>query len=63
MKSKIFAIFYYIRDHQQGLFRIAIIVILLYWTMLFKHIIDYTPDTSGIESKLDQIDTTLRDRN
>ena len=53
MKNNILQAFKFIQENQSGLFKIAILLILLYWTYLFK-IISY------VESDLSSIETELR---
>jgi hypothetical protein len=53
MKTKILQACKFIQENQSGLFKIAILLILLYWTHLLKTL-------SYIESDLSSIETELR---
>lgn len=71
MKNKILKLLRLIQDNQNGLFKIVVLMILLYWTHIFNDIafnINWL-STSGIESelnaisdKLDSINMTLINR-
>lgn len=66
MKNKIIQVAKFIQQNQTGLFRIAVLLIMIYWTSLLYNIADNMPDLWSIESelgsissKLDDIDSTL----
>lgn len=71
MKNKISHIIQFVRENQSGLFKIAVLLIMIYWTQIFcdiaKHIknIDLSSvetDLSIISEKLTAIDLTLTHR-
>jgi hypothetical protein len=57
--NKISQLLNWIRDNQNGLFKIAIILILLYWTMLFKEVSRAIWVMSEIDSHMSSIHTEL----
>lgn len=66
MKNKLLKIVQLIQENQNGLFKIAILLILIYWTCIFKNIANNYVDLSGVQdelsniaSKLDGIESTL----
>jgi len=71
MKNKISQIIQFVQENQSGLFKIAVLLIMIYWTQIFcdisKHIknIDLSSvetDLSIISEKLTAIDLTLTHR-
>jgi hypothetical protein len=61
MKNWIMRVFKFIQENQNGLFKIAVLLILLYWTHLFKFISYNGVDLSSIESVLNDISSKLAD--
>lgn len=66
MKNKFLKVINFIQQKQTGLFRVAVLLIMVYWTYLLHDIADNMPELWSVESelgsissKLDDIDSTL----
>lgn len=69
MKIKSIQAIKWAQENQNGLFKIAVLLILVYWTVIFQNIADNYVDISGVElelsdisRKLGGIDTSLTSR-
>lgn len=63
MKNKILDIVRFVQENQSGLFKIAVLLIMLYWTQIFCDIAKYIKylDLSSIETELSSISEKLAD--
>jgi hypothetical protein len=49
----------FVSDHQNGLFKIALLLFMLYWSIIFKNIGNSMPNSAWIENSLENIDHSL----
>lgn len=61
MKDRIIQSIKWAQENQNGLFKIAVLFILIYWTILFQNIADNYVDVSGVELELSDISRKLVD--
>lgn len=61
MKGKIIQTIKWAQENQNGLFKIAVLFILVYWTVIFQNIADNYVDISGVELELSDISRKLGD--
>lgn len=61
MKTKMLQFIKLIQEHQSGLFRIAVLLVLIYCAHLLQVIADKEVDLMGIESELSDISSKLAD--
>ena len=57
--GKLRTLFSFISDHQNGLFKIAVLLLMLYWSIIFKNIGNSMPSSAWIENSLENIDHSL----
>jgi len=63
MKNKIIQAVKWVQENQNGLFKIAVLLILLYWTTIFKNIADNSYDLTWIQNEISNVSKSLDDIN